>query len=47
MKISRGRIVEIEQNTPESNKDNENVAGGFKDVREGVTAMAGHPSTHA
>ena len=47
VKISRGRIVEIEQNTPEGNKDNENVAGGFKDVREGATAMAGHPSTHA
>ena len=49
VKISRGRIVEIEKGTSESvnedNQDNVQDIGLFGDVSEGVAAKAGHPTS--
>ena len=49
MKISRGRIVEIEKDTSESvnedNQDNVQDTGLFGDVSEGAAAKAGHPTS--
>ena len=46
VKISRGRIVEIEKDTSESvnedNQDNVQDTGLFGDVSEGAAATAGH-----
>ena len=49
VKISRGRIVEIEKDTSESvnedNQDNVQDTGLFGDVSEGAAAKAGHPTS--
>ena len=44
MKISRGRIVEIEKDTSE-NQDNVQDTGLFGDVSEDAAATAGHPTS--
>ena len=48
VKISRGRIVEVEQDTSVSTNNNQDAAndtGVYEDVHEGATAMAVHPTS--
>ena len=48
VKISRGRIVEIEQDTSVSTNNNQDAThdtGVLEDVHEGATAMAVHPTS--